>query len=233
MAVSRILFDLQNLDLLLDEAKARVSDIDGQLDNREELELCEKALDRLRARMRDLDRNQLSLDYSNQSAAEKLAALETKLYSGSVTSPSELQGLSREQENIRKNLLDLDEEALENLMELEEAEQQVAAGETKLLAAEEAWAKNQQDIGVEKRELTGRIGRLEQERSQMTGGLSASALQVYEQVRVTRGGRVMASVERGLCRSCGVTQPTHFIQRARSGSEPVQCSSCGSILYAA
>ena len=231
MAVSRILFDLQNLDLQLDEAQGRVADIERSLGNRDELKIREEALEELRGRMRDLDRQQRSLDLTSKSARDKIASVEAKLYGGGVGSPRELQDLSKELVNVKKNLHEIDEEVLENLMSLEETEQRVSQGEEALLREEEAWSENQHEMELERRRLSARIGGLEQHRRQIAKGLDDRALEVYERVRRSRAGRAVVLVERGLCRACGVTLPTHSVQRARSGSEPVQCGSCGSILY--
>ena len=232
MAVSRILLDLQNLDLLLDEARERVASIERSLGDREELKRREVALEGLREQVRDLDRKQRSLDLSSQSTRDRLSAVETRLYGGAVSNPRELQDLGREFQNVKRNLTEVDEQALENLVSLEETEQRVAEDEEALVREEAAWSENQYGMEVEKRELRTRIGGLERQRLDMTKGLDVGSLQVYERVRRDKGGRAVSMVERGLCRTCGVTQPTHSVQRARSGSEPVQCGSCGSILYA-
>ena len=232
MAVSRILYDLQNLDLLLDEAKGRVSEIECSLGERDELKRREEALEELRDRMRDLDRKQRSLDLSSKSTRDRLDAVETKLYGGTVASPRELQDLGRELENVKRNLKEVDEKALENLVSLEETEQQVSKGEEELVREEAAWSEDQYGMEVERRELRTRIGGLEQQRRQVAKGVKAHSLGVYERVRRAKEGRAVSMVERGLCRACGVTLPTHSIQRARSGDEAVQCGSCSSILYA-
>ena len=232
MAVSRILFDLQNLDLLLDEAKGRVAAIEKSLGDRSELERREETLEGLRGQTRELDRKQRSLDMSSKSTRERLEAVESRLYGGTVSNPRELQDLGRELQNVKKNLTEIDEQALENLVVLEETEQRISEGESELVREEAAWSENQYEMEVERRELRTRIAGLEQQRRQVAGGLDVRSLQVYERVRGSRVGQAVSMVERGLCRACGVTQPTHSIQRARSGTEPVQCSSCGSILYA-
>ena len=87
-------------------------------------------------------------------------------------------------------------------------------------------------VEVEWEELSIRIEGMEERRRQAARGLDPRSLGVYERVRISRAGKAVAMVERGLCRACGVTQPTHSIQRARAGAEAVQCGSCGSILYA-
>ena len=232
MAVSRILYDLQNLDRTLDEARGRVAFIEESLGDRSELERREKALEDLRGRLRELDRKQRSLDFTSKSTKDRLDDIESKLYGGAVSNPRELQDLGRELQNVKRNLGEIDDEALENLVSLEEVEQEVSDGEAALAREEEAWSENQQDMEVEWEELSIRIEGMEERRGQAAKGLDAASLGVYERVRISRAGKAVAMVERGLCRACGVTQPTHFIQRARAGSEAVQCGSCGSILYA-
>ena len=232
MVVARILLELQNMDLLLDEANGRMSSIEESLGDRSELQLIENSLEELRVQIQDLDRRQRSLDLSSKSASDKLETIESKLYGGMVSNPRELQDLGRELDNVKKGLRDVDEQALENLMSLEETEQRVAEGEETLIREEAAWADNQYELEIEKQKLRTRINGMEQQRQGIAKELNMRALEVYDKVRGMRAGRAVAMVERGLCRACGVTLPTHSVQRARSGDEPVQCGSCSSILYA-
>ncbi len=232
MAVSRILYDLQNLDQMLDEARGRVAFIEKSLGDRSELARQEEALEELRGALRELDRKQRLLDLSSKSTKERLDSIEAKLYGGTVASPWELQDLGRELQNVKRNLNEVDEEALENLMSLEETEQKVTEGEESLARQKQAWKEDQQGMEVEWEKLSIRIEGMEKQRRQAAGGLDARSLGMYERVRVSHSGKALATVERGLCRACGVTLPTHAIQRARAGAEAVQCGSCGSILYA-
>ena len=232
MATGKILFDLQDLDHRLGEATGRVAFIDRSLGSRPALVEREKGINERRVRLRDLEREQRDLEMTSQSTRERISTVEEKLYGGSVGNPRELQDLSRELGNLKTSLQTLDELVLENLMNVEESQNALLDDEGKLEKEERSWNRDQKGMAKEKVELQGKLDDLEFRRLEITEELDSLALEAYERVRRTKGGQGVARVEQGLCRSCGVTLPTHRVQRARMGQEAVHCDSCGRILFA-
>ena len=231
MTTARLLFDLQELDHRLSEASSRVSVIDESLGNREALKPREEEVGASREGLRSLEREQRNLEMTAESAREKTVAVESKLYGGSVVNPREIQDLDHEMTNLKKSLQKLDERMLELLMNLEQTQEELQDGEAHLKQEEEAWSQNQERMAQEKIQLQSELENLADQRQGIAKGLGQQELQLYERIRGSKGGQAVARVERGLCRSCGVTLPTHQVQRARAGRESVLCDSCGRILY--
>ena len=232
MTTSKILLDLQDLDNRLGAATGRVASIDRSLSSRASLAIREKKINERRGHLKDLESEQRDLEMTSQSTRERLSTVEDKLYGGSVSNPRELQGLNRELGNLRTSLQTLDELVLENLMNVEETQKELLADEGRFEQEEKSWSRDQKDMAQEKLELQTQVAAMEQQRRYIIEGLGSLTIEVYERVRRSKGGQAVAKVEQGLCRACGVTLPTHRVQRARMGREPVHCDSCGRILFA-
>ena len=232
MTTGKILFDLQDLDHRLGAATGRVASIDRSLGIRAALAIRESGINERRGRLKDLEREQRDLEMTSQSTRERVSTVEDKLYGGSVANPRELQGLNRELGNLRTSLQTLDELVLESLMNVEETQKELLDDEDGLEREEKSWSMDQKSMAQEKLELQAQVAALERQRRDIVEGLDSLALEVYERVKRSKGGQAVARVEQGLCRGCGVTLPTHRVQRARMGQEPVHCDSCGRILFA-
>ncbi len=233
MNVSRLLLDLQELDRRLSEAADRVASIDRTVGRREALDEREEGVRRSRDRLRALESDRRDLDMTSQTAREKKAAVEGKLYGGSVVNPRELQDLNRESANLASQINGLDERMLDLLVQLEETQSELGEGEGLLERETEAWTREQESLKLERLELESELETLEGRRRETVKSLkSGEVVELYERVRRSKGHQTVARVERGLCRACGVSLPTHRVKQARLGREPVLCDSCGRILVA-
>jgi predicted nucleic acid-binding Zn-ribbon protein len=231
LTTSKQLYDLQDLDHRLGELVHRLSLIEQVLGNREALDRMEEELAQAKEERERLRREHRNLELTVDSAREKQQSVDKKLYGGSVTSPRELEDLSMEMRAIKRDLEAQEDGVLEAMMALERAQEDHAAKEQTLLSDQGVWDREQAEMAQERDALQGKKGGLETHRQEVTGRIGPKALQLYEGVRVSKGGMAVARVERGLCLSCSMSLSTHRLQQARSGREPVLCSSCGRILF--
>ena len=118
-------------------------------------------------------------------------------------------------------MMDLDE--LEPV--LAEARETAARLEEERPGLENAWREQEE-------EAVAQIEALRANRLALLPTMPSSLLPLYESLRRSKSGRAMALVERGTCQGCRLSLTTQETQRARSGQQIVQCSSCGRILYA-
>ena len=227
----RQLFELQQLDLEIGEAYNLVSSISSQLGDRATLDARREELEARSASLNELRAQHRSREMDAESKREKVEALEGRIYGGSVTNIRELEGYHTEAGFLRTQLKELDDMALETMMVLEEVQEGVRSLEENCRQAEEDWRLKQQELSQEKAALEESLLNLEIRREERVSRVGQPELKLYETLRKSKGGVALARVERGLCRGCRMALPTHQLQRARSGQEPVLCGSCGRILF--
>ena len=231
MTTIRQLYELQELDLSIVECNGTISLVDSQIGNRHELDAIHRELDTQSDFLNQLRVKQRSQELDVESAREKLGEIEGKLYGGTVTNLRELSGFEKEATFLRSRLEELDDNLLNAMEKLEEAQMRVASLEDETNRAEEHWQTNQKDLAERRRQAEETLAGLETTRQGLVAQVGPQELKLYESLRLAKGGVAIAKVERGLCRGCRMTLPTNQIQRARGGRETVLCNSCGRILY--
>ena len=231
MTTIRQLYELQELDLRIAECNSTISSVDSQIGNRGELDAIRREFDTQNDYLSQLRVKHRSQELDVESAREKLQEIEGKLYGGTVTNLRELGGFEKEATFLRSRLGELDDNLLDAMEKLEEAQMRVAALEDETNLAEERWQTNQRDLAERRRQAEETLASLETTRQGLVAQVGPQELRLYESLRVSKGGVAIAKVERGLCRGCRMALPTNQIQRARGGRETVLCNSCGRILY--
>lgn len=230
MAAVADLLSLQDIDLELDKEIARLSEIEEALGESEELTQARTAAEEKTAAVHALRVEQKDLELAADEIRTKAADIEKKLYSGSVTNAKELQDLDADLKSLREETKRREEKLLAILVQVDEAEGELAAATETLNAIEGEWRGSQDGLLQEKAQIEPEVARLRALREQEAAGFERSLLSLYDLLRERRGGRAVARVERGMCQGCRISLPTSVLQRARAGNGLVQCVSCERIL---
>jgi len=229
MTVTRQLYQLQELDIEIEQEEQSLAQKTAQLGDRTVLDEArakldseQKDLDELRHRHRDAEAEVDDL-------LSKISATEDQLYSGKVNNPKELSGLQHEVATLKEKSDELENQALEIIDEVETAEKSLAAATEAYAKLEEEWQHQQQQLSIEIDKLKKSLADLNENRRQTAEQIDSPTLTLYEKIRQQKKPAV-AKVEQGICRACRISLSASALQRARSG-QPVQCGSCGRILY--
>ena len=231
MTTIKYLYDLQELDSDISDCRGAISSIDSRLGERSKLEAMAQEVVVLRESLDQLRLRQRAEDLDAESMRTKTQDVEGKLYGGTIRNPRELEGYQKEADHLRGQLKVLDDALLETMVALEEVQRQLQSREAEVRRTEELWQSEQLELSNERVELERTLPDLESRRQALASGIGQRELRLYELLRGSKGGMAIARVERGLCRACHMALPTRQVQQARLGREPVQCNSCGRILY--
>ena len=231
MSSAANLFKVQRIDTELDAHRRRLAEIDALLASdvdvtraRAQPESAEAAWEAAR-RAQGLIRDEI-----DQVAAKRKNS-ETRLYSGAIKNPKELQDLQHEVEALGRRIGQLEEHELEALIELEDTEQAEATARADFEAATASWNAAQADLREEKARREKETDRLGDEREAAIIPVRATDREVYDQLRAAKGGTAVTRVEEGTCSACGVAPSASRIQQARNSGELIRCGNCGRILY--
>lgn len=230
MTTAAELLALQETDLAIDSAVARLTEIEAQLGETEELIEARQWVDLCRERLRPLEERQRGLDWEAEEVRGKAAAIENKLYGGTVRNPKELEDFQADLTSLRGQLSRREDALLEVMLELEDAEMGLRQAEATLAEVEESWKAQQTSLQETRAKLKEEIEELEAKRTRQVDGMDAPALSLYQALRERRQGAAVAVVERGLCQGCRISLPMSIVQKARAGAGLVQCVSCERIL---
>jgi predicted nucleic acid-binding Zn-ribbon protein len=230
MAAIAGLLALQETDLELDKALARVAEIDGSLEEPEELALAREQFQASAAALRELRSQQKDRELTADEVRAKTAEIEKKLYGGSVRNPKELQDLDADLRSLKELVRRREDELLELLELVETAEAEESAARAAFETMETQWTQSRDRMLSEKAALEPEAESLRARREAQAVGVDRAVLKLYDLVRARRGGIGVARVERGMCQGCRISLPMSTMQRLRTGGGPIQCVSCERIL---
>lgn len=229
MAQIHQLFKLQEIDVEMRQKMKRLKEVMALQQEspelvaaRERQEIAVANLQKWQSR-----HNELSLEVS--SLRQKAKSSENRLYSGKVTNPKELSDLQQEIESLGRRADALEEEVLEALLYIEEAEAELAEAEEALAATQAKWERSVADLKVEQNEMALRLHKLGSMRKEQAAKIEAPLLKEYEQLARKLGGTAVARVRGDMCLGCRLTLSANAIKEAREGKK-TYCSSCGRII---
>ncbi len=156
---------------------------------------------------------------------------ETKLYSGKVTNPKELQAMQDEVEMLGRMRTKLEDKVLVLTEQVENRKKEhtvtsSAAKKSKaaLKAKIAAYKAIAESVRVEAQEVV-------DQRQTFVTGIPAPLLKRYDVMRTSKAGIAIVNIEDKIaCGGCKMALPSSLITRVREGSNLEYCQNCGRIL---
>jgi predicted nucleic acid-binding Zn-ribbon protein len=230
-----VLVLVQDQDTILDQLRHRRA----SLPVRAELDAAlaavtasRRAAEVLREQSHEVEAEERRLDDEAQSLAAKAKEVDAKLYSGTVTSPRELQALQTDLEMLRRHQREIEDRELERMEARERAEEELAQAEAALAARDADVTRLRADLGAAEAELDAEIEREEAVRAQHASGIPPALVADYERRRAKNRGFGIARLVGDTCQACHLSIPATEVERIRrTGGDPVaSCDNCGAIL---
>jgi len=232
MSAAFNLYRLQQADTRLLQTRGRWTAVQEALENDAESRAAREREQAAREARLRAENTVREAEFQAQATGVKIEQAESSLYGGRVGNPKELQDLQKDIESLRRHLAALEDEQLQAMLELEEAQKVEAAAKTALdlvLAKVEREAK---ELSLERTSLQTELENLETERQAISQGLDQQALQHYDDLRAQKRGIAVAMLVDGTCNACGAPLPPSQRQAAHIGEQLIHCPSCGRMLYA-
>jgi uncharacterized protein len=225
------MFELQKVDVTWVRVARRIKQLQEQLGESEELRAARKQAHTTETDLHAWRAKQKNAELEVSGLAERIQSTETRLMSGEVRSPKELEQLQASLESLRRHRIQVDEDAVEALMQVEELTATLAQQQAVLTAIEEKWRTGQGGLRQEAIKLKQNYVLLKRKREQLATAMDDTLLDRYEYMRKRKAGVAVATVENGSCSACHVTIPTGVVNGLRiPNGELVVCPSCGRYL---
>jgi predicted nucleic acid-binding Zn-ribbon protein len=229
------LLTLQNHDSAVDRLRHRRA----TLPERAQLEARRAAHTELDARRqevavrRDVElRDERRLDDEVRALEARAKAEDTRMYSGTVSSPRELQAMQADIDQLRRQAAEREDEELEVLVRREELDAEVEA----LEAAQAALVAEMRDLlaalEAQEREIDAELAAEESARAALAPTIPEATLKLYEQIRTNNRGVGAARLVGMNCQACHLGLPATEVDRIRHLPEDTmaRCEHCGAIL---
>ena len=139
MTTVRQLYQLQEMDLILDSLRDTQAKVEEELLSGPRVGQVETALEEERERLPGVQGEHKARQLEVESLRERSTRLEQQLYGGEVTNARDLRSLEQEVENVRQQLEQQDAELLDLSMKAEESQQRLESLEQELSDGLAAW----------------------------------------------------------------------------------------------
>lgn len=227
------LLDLVQLDLTVAQLRHKLDTLPETIDiarlEAEEVGLAESVV-RTQTAVSDLQREVARAEAAVQQVRDRVTRDQQRLDSG-TGSAKDLQGLQHELESLARRQSVLEDEELEVMERVEEAEKEQSSA----LAAQEEVAARLTELRDAKEEksaaLTAELDEVSQGRDAIIGDLSGELLTLFERLRAQTGAGA-AALQQRRCGGCRLELNAVDLGRIRSAAEDevVRCEECGRIL---
>ena len=229
MSQVQLLYHLQEIDSEIDAKKKRLGEV---IRSQKETTDLLQARDGLATAVGELTqwqttRNNLNVDL--ESLNQEIKNANNRLYSGNVKNPKELSDLQHKIESLGRRRSALEDEVLEAMIMIEDAQAAQSEAEAHLATVQKQWEASQAHLKQEQQELALRLHQLNQLRPQKSQTIQADILQKYEALRQRIGGTAVVRVKVNRCDGCKLNISAQALKDSREG-KVVYCASCGRIL---
>jgi predicted nucleic acid-binding Zn-ribbon protein len=231
MSKARLLYDLQEMDIDIEQKTGALAKTRELIGKDEELVSARAELDAARKRLLDLQRQQKEAEWGVEELENRIAGEEKKLYDGSVKNPRELMNLQQEIDLVKGKLGEREEYLLNVMMEVDAANQDASQRSLNVEAMEKGWREDQEQLAREQARLEADLATLTQKREAFAGQIDADSIGTYAELRRVKQGLAVAKLVQGRCEGCRISLPVSDQRNARSGHKLATCSNCGRILY--
>lgn len=225
------LYRLQEIDTTWDKVRRRLSQLQNMSGGSEDLKNTRDQVGATESSLGDWQRAQKEAELESRSLTERIEEAETKLMSGEVRNPKELESLQSSIESMRRHKEMLDERNVEAMMKVEELNGSLNTQQGKLSSLEQDWDSKQQTIDEELQQRKKEFVYLKRLREQTVEKLPSGDLEQYEHLRRRKNGIAVARLEGDVCNACHMQVPRSVISETkRSNSIITYCPGCGRIL---
>ncbi len=231
MSAALGLYRLQQIDSQIDVARARVESIRQLIENDVELRAATERVEAGEKNRHETERAQKQADATAQTQRTKIEQAESSLYGGAVRNPKELQDLQHDVASLKKHLATLEDNLLNTMQAAENSASGLSVERVALSEIEWRLGEQTRHLVGERGELTHTLEKLNAERNATSAPIPSIQIEMYTDLRSTRRGLAVATVNEGDCGGCGSSLTPGQQQVARNNIQIQHCPSCGRILF--
>jgi predicted nucleic acid-binding Zn-ribbon protein len=177
-------------------------------------------------------REEQQLDDEARSLAVKAKEVESRMYSGEISSPKELQAMQADVEQLRKHQGTIEDREFELMEVREPLDATVADLEQQRAALGSDVDRYAAALGAAEAEIIAEMQAERATRDELAAGIDAALVKEYERCRTLAKGAGVARLVGTTCQGCHLSIPAiEAEQIKRTGGQPLaHCDNCGAIL---
>lgn len=227
------LLELQKVDSTIDRLEARRRNLPEQasLDTLEErLSSLEKSVGEQQSVVDEIASRQKKLDGELESLELKIEGENARLYSGGVNNPRELADLQKEIDSLKRRKSGVEETDLEVMVEREAADAELTRLQEELEELKKTIEEATRGRDLASKDIDVHLTGGRSERDTWIPKIDSELLELYDDLRASKGGVGAAAMVDGVCQGCHMALPRQEYERVRKAEGLVRCDECRRIL---
>ncbi len=188
-----------------------------------------KTLAETKIKLEELKKQRQSLYYELQDCSLRKENLEKQM--DNVKTQKEYETLDKEikdsaekEQNLRRELNNIDRE-----IDLNKEEEKKA--ESFIETIQEEYEEERQKMAALEKDMTGRIGELQNLEAQITPGLDSDMVFKFKRIIRSKQGIGIVAIRNGVCTGCHMILPMQFVNDVRKNERVMFCPYCSRVLY--
>jgi predicted nucleic acid-binding Zn-ribbon protein len=230
LSKAELLLDLQAIDSKIDQLSKRLAEVKAAQRETDELIAARQATKEAEHIAVQKRSARTDLELADAAVDDKIKQAEKRLYSGLVKNPKELLDLQNDISSLKRQKAALDDQLLDAMLALEEAEDTLARHMAARDQIEAAWKTSQSDLSAERTHLETELARQSEEQIAARAQLDQADLVLYDQLRRRKGGVAVVEVAGLTCAGCGVRVTATVLQQLGHADQLTRCGNCERIL---
>ena len=180
----------------------------------------------------DLSEEQAKIDADVEQARARRTRDQERVDQGLITNPKDLQRMLSELESLQRRVTTLEDQELEVMEKVEEAQRELDALTAEVAALDERLAALAVARDEKTAEIDSRLEAVTAERAPIAAGLPDDLMALYDRLREQKGGVGAAPLRARTCGGCRLSLDPAELQTIKgSGSDVViRCEECQRIL---
>jgi predicted nucleic acid-binding Zn-ribbon protein len=180
----------------------------------------------------DLTREQRKADADVEQVKGRLARDQQRLVSGMVTDPKQVQAIQHEIETLHKRISDLEDDELDVMERLEDAQRRLDALGLELAEIERATGDRTIARDTAASAIAEQRAKARSQRDVLAGDIPADLLTLYDRLRGQLGGVGVGALHQKRCGGCRLEVGAADLARiaAAPSDEVLRCEECNRIL---
>lgn len=231
MSLSFHLYQLQKIDSQIDQGTARIREIQAKIEADQRVAEAQAITDETQTNLKAAQSHVSRIENDAAAKRMKLEQSEASLYGGKVKIPKELQDLQHEVTSLKKVIAALEDQQLDAMINMEEAQTKLEAAKKNLSHVQAAVTGDHAVLRGENSMLNVIKDKLLVERSAVVQQIDSGTLAEYDRLRKTKRGVAVAAINDDSCSACGTQLTAAQRQTARSPLQLYHCPACGRFIY--
>ena len=151
---------------------------------------------------------------------------------GLISNPKDLERMTHELESLERRISDLEDQEIEVMERLEEAQSGLGTLTEQIAAADARLADLVASRDAKAAEIDSQLSDLDSERGPAVDGLPAELVTLYDKLRANKGGVGAAALRARECGGCRLTldHAELAVIKAAASDEVIRCEECQRIL---